>query len=242
MVSIPDGDWFCYDCVSKATGKCHCFVCGLTKAIRAPGTSESAIEPANRLVQCATCSRGAHMSCLRPPINRPPKRWNCMFCIANGASLSEKSVSPDTRGVSVKSLRNSQVAFLLISPSKRVSGCLFEAFVFIYRRTPLKLPAQSVPTSNRGPIEPLSAEVKSQGPRLPVSPEKLVDPREVLIRDLVKNGHRVVDLRDDETKMMRVTGIPITVMTTTTETIALMKVKAREVAVGAVKKNQMPWL
>ncbi len=75
-----------------------------------------------------------------------------------------------------------------------------------------------------------------------MSPEKLVDPREVLTRDLVKNGHRVVDLRDDETKMMRVTGRLTTVMTTTTEMIALMKVKARKVAVGAVKRTPIPWL
>uniref|UniRef100_A0A5K3EX38 MBD domain-containing protein n=1 Tax=Mesocestoides corti TaxID=53468 RepID=A0A5K3EX38_MESCO len=101
MVSIPDGDWFCYDCVSKATGKCHCFVCGLSKPLGStPGASEStvmvALDPAHRLVQCTTCSRGAHPSCLRPPLNRLPKRWNCMFCTSTGAILQEKAVSPES--------------------------------------------------------------------------------------------------------------------------------------------------
>ncbi len=75
-----------------------------------------------------------------------------------------------------------------------------------------------------------------------MSPEKLADPKGVSIKDLVKNGHRVVDLRDDETKMMRVTGRLTTVMTTTTEMIALTKVKARKVAVGVVKRTPIPWL
>lgn len=87
MIAIPEGDWFCYDCVSKATGKCHCFVCGLTRPIvenLAEGAPLSNVEPAHRLVQCITCSRGVHPACLRPSVNRLPKRWSCMLCTANG--------------------------------------------------------------------------------------------------------------------------------------------------------------
>lgn len=117
MVSIPEGDWFCFDCVSKATGKCHCFVCGLAKHIKASGTPDNTptafVDPSHRLVKCATCSRGAHMSCLRPPMTRPTRRWNCMLCIVNGASMSaEKVASSDVAASSpaTKSTRCQQVS------------------------------------------------------------------------------------------------------------------------------------
>nr|CDS16525.1 bromodomain adjacent to zinc finger domain [Echinococcus granulosus] len=93
MISIPEGDWFCYDCVSKATGKCHCFVCGLAKPIgAAEAPSATAVEPAHRLVQCTSCARGAHPACLRPPLNRLPKRWTCMLCAASGLSGAVEKV------------------------------------------------------------------------------------------------------------------------------------------------------
>ena len=95
MISIPEGDWFCYDCVSKATGKCHCFVCGLFRPIGATAEeASSAVEPSHRLVQCVSCGRGVHPSCLRPPVSRLPKRWTCMFCVSNGASgVMEKTTA-----------------------------------------------------------------------------------------------------------------------------------------------------
>ncbi|KAL5967144.1 Bromodomain adjacent to zinc finger domain protein 2B [Taenia solium] len=87
MISIPEGDWFCYDCVSKATGKCHCFVCGLAKPMGVvEAAAATAVDPAHRLVQCVSCARGAHPACLRPPLNRLPKRWTCMLCTASGVS------------------------------------------------------------------------------------------------------------------------------------------------------------
>ncbi|VDM31191.1 unnamed protein product [Hydatigera taeniaeformis] len=97
MVSIPEGDWFCYDCVSKATGKCHCFVCGLVRPVGAAETAPTtAVDPAHRLVQCASCARGAHPACLRPPLNRLPKRWTCMLCAASGVSGAVEKVVATT--------------------------------------------------------------------------------------------------------------------------------------------------
>lgn len=93
MISIPEGDWFCYDCVSKAMGKCHCFVCGLTRPIGdnySEGASSGNVEPAHRLVQCVSCSRGAHPACLRPPVNRLPKKWTCMLCTTNGVHVGTR--------------------------------------------------------------------------------------------------------------------------------------------------------
>ncbi|VDN96074.1 unnamed protein product [Rodentolepis nana] len=99
MISIPEGDWFCYDCVSKAMGKCHCFVCGLTRPIgenSCEGAPTNNVAPAHRLVQCVSCSRGAHPACLRPPVNRLPKKWTCMLCTTNGAHVGsrEKNIIP----------------------------------------------------------------------------------------------------------------------------------------------------
>ncbi|VDL19729.1 unnamed protein product [Hymenolepis diminuta] len=96
MISIPEGDWFCYDCVSKAMGKCHCFVCGLTRPIgdnSNEGASSGNVEPAHRLVQCISCSRGAHPACLRPPVNRLPKKWTCMLCTTNGVHVGTREKS-----------------------------------------------------------------------------------------------------------------------------------------------------
>lgn len=94
MISIPEGDWFCYDCVSKATGKCHCFVCGLAKPMGAAETAAAtAVDPAHRLAQCVSCARGAHPACLRPPLNRLPKRWTCMLCTASGVSGAMEKVA-----------------------------------------------------------------------------------------------------------------------------------------------------
>lgn len=105
LTSIPSGDWFCFDCISKATAKRHCFVCGSTRTLIHPTpnpcmTTTTAtmptnpvVEPAHRLVQCQTCSRGVHPACLRPPVLRLPRRWNCQFCIATGASKSSALVA-----------------------------------------------------------------------------------------------------------------------------------------------------
>lgn len=96
MISIPEGDWFCYDCVSKAMGKCHCFVCGLTRPIgenSSEGVPSNNVAPAHRLVQCISCSRGAHPACLRPPVNRLPKKWTCMLCTTNGVHVGSREKS-----------------------------------------------------------------------------------------------------------------------------------------------------
>ncbi|KAA3681935.1 uncharacterized protein DEA37_0011595 [Paragonimus westermani] len=99
LVHIPQGDWFCYDCVSKATGKQVCFVCGGTKsnpavtiAPVASNAGTTGTEPTPRLLICDCCSRAVHPSCARPPMTRLPRRWYCANCVANSSnSCSSKS-------------------------------------------------------------------------------------------------------------------------------------------------------
>lgn len=127
MVSIPEGDWFCYDCLSKATGKCHCFVCGLTRPL-GESVSEGGGEggPSHRLVQCVSCSRGAHPACLRPPANRLPKKWTCMLCTANGVHIGTREKSSSTSaGTSAATLNDSEAKKSQVDTSaKGVEGII----------------------------------------------------------------------------------------------------------------------
>jgi len=50
---IPEGDWYCYECINKATGAHHCLVCGHQ-------------ESKAGLIYCSTCPRAYHTSCIQP--------------------------------------------------------------------------------------------------------------------------------------------------------------------------------
>lgn len=75
MRDIPEGDWYCFECVSKATGTPHCVVCG-TKG--------------GKMVSCSHCPRSIHTDCLDPPLPRMPKRWQCSNCLSDKGSKRSK--------------------------------------------------------------------------------------------------------------------------------------------------------
>ena len=54
--NIPDGDWYCYECVNKATNLKHCLVCGKVDG--------------KNLVPCITCPRAYHIQCLSPALSK----------------------------------------------------------------------------------------------------------------------------------------------------------------------------
>ncbi|THD22064.1 Bromodomain adjacent to zinc finger domain protein 2B [Fasciola hepatica] len=121
LVDIPAGDWFCYDCVSKATSKSHCFVCGGTQTNgpsacwstagvssvsgngnsgngttttinpTAAATSTNSIGDTARLVTCEQCARAVHGCCARPPMTRIPRRWICPTCTVSTGRAKPKS-------------------------------------------------------------------------------------------------------------------------------------------------------
>ncbi|XP_013791354.1 bromodomain adjacent to zinc finger domain protein 2B-like [Limulus polyphemus] len=65
METIPDGDWYCYECLNKATGDKVCVLCGKK----------------GKLIRCDLCPKTYHIDCLDPPLLRPPKgKWTCVSC------------------------------------------------------------------------------------------------------------------------------------------------------------------
>ncbi|KAL7641995.1 UNVERIFIED_CONTAM: hypothetical protein RMT77_007869 [Armadillidium vulgare] len=69
MNTIPDGDWYCYECVNKFSdgSQRHCLVCGGIEG--------------RTLVHCASCPRAYHTSCINPPLTKVPRnKWNCPAC------------------------------------------------------------------------------------------------------------------------------------------------------------------
>ncbi|XP_045486667.1 bromodomain adjacent to zinc finger domain protein 2B isoform X11 [Pieris rapae] len=70
MDKIPEGDWYCWECVNKARGERVCIVCGA-------GTG------AGKLVPCALCVRAYHADCHYPPLLKNPRgKWYCAQCIS----------------------------------------------------------------------------------------------------------------------------------------------------------------
>ena len=56
ITTLPDGDWYCYECINKATGVKHCLVCGKLEG--------------KNLIPCATCPRAYHTNCLSPSLSK----------------------------------------------------------------------------------------------------------------------------------------------------------------------------
>lgn len=93
METIPEGDWYCYECKNKASGERNCIVCGK--------------RPVKNFVLCDHCPRAYHADCLNPPLLKvnilannfsffffliyfnfckkiflqiPRSKWNCVTC------------------------------------------------------------------------------------------------------------------------------------------------------------------
>nr|XP_023030372.1 bromodomain adjacent to zinc finger domain protein 2B-like isoform X3 [Leptinotarsa decemlineata] len=72
MDNIPDGDWYCHECVNKASGERNCIVCG--RKVSQTGT---------KLVFCELCPRAYHTDCMQPQLQKAPRgKWYCSNCIA----------------------------------------------------------------------------------------------------------------------------------------------------------------
>ncbi|KPI96552.1 Bromodomain adjacent to zinc finger domain protein 2B [Papilio xuthus] len=69
MEKIPEGDWYCWECVNKARGERVCIVCG--------GAASG------RTIPCALCVRAYHQDCHYPPLHKNPRgKWYCSHCIS----------------------------------------------------------------------------------------------------------------------------------------------------------------
>ncbi|XP_060551894.1 uncharacterized protein LOC132713351 isoform X3 [Ruditapes philippinarum] len=77
LETIPDGDWYCFECVSKAVGESCCLVCG---------------RRFGKMADCNMCNRCVHIDCLDPPLPRVPRKWFCASCDDCSKSSAKKRV------------------------------------------------------------------------------------------------------------------------------------------------------
>ncbi|XP_014676074.1 PREDICTED: bromodomain adjacent to zinc finger domain protein 2B-like [Priapulus caudatus] len=107
MVDIPDGDWFCYECVSKRTGVPMCLVCG--KAF-------------GKMARCQGCPRAYHLDCLSPAMDRMPRgRWNCPDC------TEKKLARKGRKNKEMRDREKDMVDDTLDDTTSTISECSFSA-------------------------------------------------------------------------------------------------------------------
>ncbi|CAH1403993.1 unnamed protein product [Nezara viridula] len=69
MENIPEGDWFCHQCLNKAKGEKNCVVCGK--------------KVGRNLLICEMCPIAFHTDCMTPPLSKMPRgKWYCSNCAA----------------------------------------------------------------------------------------------------------------------------------------------------------------
>ena len=66
LTNVPEGDWYCYECINKATGVKHCLVCGS--------------QTGKNIIICSTCPRAYHTDCLSPQLSKV-SRYSCLFIL-----------------------------------------------------------------------------------------------------------------------------------------------------------------
>jgi len=65
--SVPDGDWYCYECLNKARGIKGCIVCG-----------KSGSSGGSKILACDKCVKAFHIDCLKEKPGKIPRgRWHC---------------------------------------------------------------------------------------------------------------------------------------------------------------------
>jgi len=78
---IPDGDWYCFECINKATGLRHCLVCGS--------------QAEKHMILCATCPRAYHGDCIQPNMAKTPRgKWHCPGCNLKNPKKKSKKARP----------------------------------------------------------------------------------------------------------------------------------------------------
>jgi hypothetical protein len=74
LKKIPDGNWYCYVCISKSKSEKLCFVCGQS--------SPQTIDSSNGFVKCDKCIKLFHLTCLPQSRAFKNSRWLCLTCAA----------------------------------------------------------------------------------------------------------------------------------------------------------------
>jgi len=88
LEKIPEDDWFCLRCVANNTPEDMCTVCS-TKGGKQLG--------------CSKCLRNYHLTCLNPPLYKPPRGdWQCSTC----AKSSNSKRGSDSQSNSLSNSKN----------------------------------------------------------------------------------------------------------------------------------------
>ncbi|XP_043499338.1 bromodomain adjacent to zinc finger domain protein 2B-like isoform X8 [Polistes fuscatus] len=94
MENIPDGDWYCHECMNKATGERNCLVCGKRVG--------------KNLVLCELCPRAYHTDCHNPVMPKMPRgKWYCSNCHSKQPKKRNSSRRSHTKGGSTRESESS---------------------------------------------------------------------------------------------------------------------------------------
>ncbi|XP_058976147.1 uncharacterized protein LOC101892503 isoform X2 [Musca domestica] len=87
MENIPEGDWYCFECVNKATNERKCIVCGGHR-----------LPPVGKMIYCDLCPRAYHADCYIPPLLKVPRgKWYCHGCVSKAPPPKKRSSSSKPR-------------------------------------------------------------------------------------------------------------------------------------------------
>ncbi|CAB0030639.1 unnamed protein product [Trichogramma brassicae] len=85
MDNIPEGDWYCHECMNKATGERNCLVCGKRVG--------------KNLVLCELCPRAYHTDCHNPVMPKIPRgKWYCSNCHSKQPKKKSSSRKSHSKG------------------------------------------------------------------------------------------------------------------------------------------------
>ncbi|KAL1240610.1 Bromodomain adjacent to zinc finger domain protein 2B [Trichinella spiralis] len=107
MTKVPEEDWYCPECVAKATRRSCCLVC-----------CRHSSQP---MLACAECGREYHAECVDlDPVKSVKSNWRCFGCCKLRKSLSNGPSAPKRRKLEPKEKRRPVESSNKKSPNKKV--------------------------------------------------------------------------------------------------------------------------
>ncbi|KRZ79721.1 Bromodomain adjacent to zinc finger domain protein 2B [Trichinella papuae] len=107
MTKVPEEDWYCPECVAKATRRSCCLVC-----------CRHSSQP---MLACAECGREYHAECVDlDPEKNVKSNWRCFGCCKLRKSLANGPSTPKRRKLETKEKRRPVESSNKKSPNKKV--------------------------------------------------------------------------------------------------------------------------
>ncbi|TGZ47480.1 Bromodomain Adjacent To Zinc Finger protein [Temnothorax longispinosus] len=135
MENIPDGDWYCHECMNKATGERNCLVCGKRAG--------------KNLVLCELCPRAYHTDCHNPVMPKMPRgKWYCSNCHSKQPKKRNSSRRSHTKGGGTRESESSD------HPPARTEANRANNFSVVLRRSPTPSTASNTHVEDVSSSEP----------------------------------------------------------------------------------------